>query len=261
LAQNYFLIDMSVVILPVVMYVMFMVVFEVSEFIDGRRAYRRWIGLPVKPYTPAEKYDRFTDFDTFYASFAAGTRRGQRVLNTYATKLFAIIVLVALAISVCESPSNASTVEDLRSYFTPQELDGFMDHMIFVLLLLATANVAGVFFAWSYRDGSFSRLIMGAIVAILASQWAYYFWTSLAKILQPSEADKLIYIALFTSMALIIIRMMWEMYKGYLRSRNKYIDWRVALLRTEAALSAQSTSPTVCVSTTISPGNLNGRGT
>jgi len=260
LEQNHFVMDMSLVMLPALMYVMFFAVFELSELKDRRRAYRRSIGLPVKPYVPEEFYNRLNDFDPFYASFSTGTRRGRLVLYKYALEILVIIILVAVGISVYQSPSSEGLNERVRSYLNPIELDNRMDHMILILLLLAIVNTAWVFIACSYREGSFARLVLAGVVALLASQWAYSFWTTLAKIIQSRLAIDIINYAMFAAFGLIVVKAVWELYKFYLWSRNRYLEWRLVMLRDEVAVSEPPVEPIVLPSIGVSPGNLNGRG-
>jgi hypothetical protein len=113
-------------------------------------------------------------------------------------------------------------------------VNSFADSMIFLLLVLAAVNTSSVFIAWSYREGSFSRLVMSIVVAGFASQWAYYFWSSLAKIFSETDIQRVIYSIMFASFGLIILTMSRQLYKGFLKSRNKYVDWRLAELRKES---------------------------
>ena len=256
LEQNYFILDMSLVMLPVLMYVMFVAVFEISELKDGRRAYRRWVGLPVNPYVPGDMYNRLNDFDPFYASFASGTKIGRYVLYTYAVEVLAIILLVAIGVSVYQSPDSGGLSEDVRSYLNPPVLDNSMDHMIFVLLILAVANTAWQLLAFSYRAGSFSRLALSGVVALVASDYAYNFWSALAAIFQSRDLTLAINSIMFATFGLIMARAIWELYKGYLRSRNKYLDWRLAMLRRESPVITPPSPPIFPASASIPSGAL-----
>ncbi len=254
LAQNKFIIDMELLMLPVFMHVSFTAVFELSELKDGRRAYRRWLGLPVTIYDPGEKYNRLNDFDTFYASFATGTRKARRVLSKYVFEIMAVIVLVAIGVSVYGYPNSMGLSEDLRSYLNPPVLDRQMDNMILTLLGLAIACTVGVFLASSYVEGSFSRLVLSGVVAVFASQWAYYFWSSLAKMIQPKEVtildtgitlDRVIYAVMFLFFGLIVFRAVRQVYRWYLLSRNKFVDWRLNRLRMEAVAGSAASGPII----------------
>jgi len=260
LEQNYFTIDMTVVMLPVLMFVMFLAVFEVSELMDRRRAYRRSVGLVVKPYVPGELYNRHDDFRTFYASFANGASEGRIVLYKYALQILAIVILVAIGVSVYQSPDSGGLNETVKSYLNPPDLDNRMDNMIFVLLILAIANTVWEFLAWSYRAGSCARLAYSGVVALLASQWAYSFWTSLAKIIQSKLVTDAINYVMFAAFGFIMIRAVREVYKGYLKSRNRYLDWRLTVLREEISVSAPPAAPAALSSTSAPPRNVNGRG-
>lgn len=252
LAQNKFLIDMSLVMLPVIMHVSFTALFELSEFKDGRRAYRRWIGLPVTTYIPGDKYHKLLDFNFFYASFASGTRRARWVHNKYALEILAVVVVISVGVTIYTYPDTVGLSEDLRSYLNPDVLDYQMDRTILVLLVLASANTVGVFIAFSYREGSFARLVMSGVVAVFASQWAYYFWSSLASVIQPKEVvildtgvtlNRVVYSIMFLFFGLIVLRAVRHLYGWYLKSRNEYVDWRLKRLRMEAEAGLRASAP------------------
>jgi hypothetical protein len=259
LEQNGFIIDMTVLMLPVLMFVGFLVVFEASELKDCRRMYRRSVGLPVEPYVPAELYNRFDDFRTFYASFTNGSREGRIILYKYALEILAIVILVAIGVSVYESPSAGDLNETVRSYLNPPDLENRMQNMIIVLVALAVANTFWEFLAWSYREGSFARLAMSGVVALVASQWAYSFWSTLAKIIQSKWITDVINYIMFAAFGFIMIRAVREVYKGFLRNRNKYLQWRLSALKNEAPPAAHA-PPQAPSSSDTAPRNVNGRG-
>jgi hypothetical protein len=245
LAENHFFIDMSLVMLPVILHVLFIAVFELSELKDGRRAYRRWIGLPVDPYVPEETYDRFSDFQTFFASFTRGARIERYVLDKYVVQVLAVTILFAIAVSVYQSPSSEGLNETVRSYMNPSVLTRRVDNMVITMVALAIANTTVEFLAFSYRQGSFARMVISVAVAIFASQWAYYFWTSLSKLFQPGTVTRAINSVMLAVFGLIMVRVAWDMYKGYLRTRNNYIEWRLAVLRDELSVSRPASAPGV----------------
>lgn len=260
LDQNGFFIEMSFVMLPVLMFVGFIAVFEVSELKDCRRSYRRSVGLPVRPYNPGELYSRRDDFRTFYASFSNGSSKGRLILYKYALQILIIVILVAIGVSVHESPNAGDLSETTRPYLSPEYLDDRMEGMIFVLVVLAAANTFWGFLAWSYREGSFARLLLSGVVALVASQWAYSFWSTLAKIIQSGFVTEVINYIMFSALGFIIMRAIREVYKGYLMGRNKYLDWRLVALRDEASYGRSAEAPQGPSSAKAPPRSVNGRG-
>jgi hypothetical protein len=99
---------------------------------------------------------------------------------------------------------------------------------------------------------------MSGVVAAFASQWAYYFWTSLAKLFQSGDLTRAINSIMFAAFGLIIVRAVWDLYKGYLRTRNEYVSWRLDRLKSEVPVSEPQLTPGFPASVSIPPGALTG---
>jgi hypothetical protein len=261
LGLNHFIIDMYAVLLPILMYVMFMTVFELSELIDNRRQWHKSIGVPVEPYLPEEDYHRIHDFRWRYASFVCGAKKGRKVLDKYAfRRILPIILLEAAVVSVYLYPDSGGFGEAIRSALSDPSVRGQMDlhRTIYVMLLLAVANTAGMFVAWSYREGSMARLVMSGVVAVFASLWAYVYWGSLAGISYDNMVAAVFWGAMIVSIARSGVRALWSLVGVYRRNRSTYLGWRAFMLIKEAEAVRGPSTPATQESLGTCPGTING---
>ena len=121
--RNHFVIDMHAVLLPVLMYVMFMAVFELSELVDNRRGWHKGLGVPVRPCLPEEEYRCFHDFCCRYASFVAGSKKGRKVVNKYAfRRILVVIVLEAVVVSAYQYSGSAELRDFIGLMLSDQTL-------------------------------------------------------------------------------------------------------------------------------------------
>jgi hypothetical protein len=244
--RNHFVIDMYAVLLPVLMYVMFMAVFELSELADNRRGWHKGLGVPVKPCLPEEEYRCFHDFCCRYASFVAGAKKGRKVLDKYAfRRILVVIVLEAVVVSAYQYSGSADLRDSIGSILSDQTLSSHMDldQMVYVMVLLAVANTAGTFLAWSYREGSMSRLVMSGAVAAFASLWAYVFWGTLADSIAMDSLALAVRVVMVASIALACANAIWALRKGYLKNRQAYLRWRSTMLLKEAGIELPPQAP------------------
>jgi hypothetical protein len=261
LGLNHFIIDMHAVLLPVLMYVMFMTVFELSELIDNRRNWHKSIGIPVKLCLPEEDYHRFHDFRCRYASFVCGAKKGRKVLDKYAfRRILPVIILEAAVVSVYQYPDSGLLGETIRSELSAPSLGGQTDlhRTIYVMLLLAVANTAGMFLAWSYREGSMARLVMSGVVAVFACLWAYVYWGSLIGISDDGLAAMVFWAALVVSIARSGARALWSLVGVYRRNRSTYLGWRAFMLIKEAKAVRGPLAAGASESLATSQGTVNG---
>lgn len=228
LELNHVIVNMYAVMLPVLLFILFMAIFETSELLDNRRKWHIAIGLPVKPWIVEKKYHCFHDFRRRYASFAAGAKKGRWVLSGFVLKIFLIIILEAAVVSAYRYSGSGWLTRLIRGAFSMPTEGVHMDpgSTIYVLLLVAMANTWGMFLAWSYRNGSMARLFMSGIVALTATTWAWFFWMTLIDIVKSRVAVTVLTIIMIGSFILIAFRAIWAMFGEYLKHREAYLGWR-----------------------------------
>jgi len=254
-AQNHFIIDMFDVMLPVLMYIVFITVFELSELADCRRSWLKEIGMPVEPYVPEEKYLIFDDFRLRYAMFVAGAKKGVKVLNKYAfrrilpfTILGAIVVsIIRYAGSQFQYPGTQEVFDHVESAFT-----SWLSHWIHLLLIVAVVLTLGYFLAWSYRAGSFSRLVLTWMVCLFSALWAYVLWGGAANSTNVSYLTLGFNLIMCVFIALAGIKAGYAI-RAYTKDRHAYLSWRLLMLDEEAAFAKRRLTAGVPASTGPSP--------
>ena len=257
-AQNYFLIDMYDVMIPVVMYVAFITVFELSELADCRRSWYKEIGMPVDPYLPEKRYSIVDDFRLRYVSFVNGAKKGVKILNKYAFRRILIFTIIgAVVVSLLEYAGGVvqySAVQDMIDN-VESAFVGWINQWIQTLLILSILLTTAYFFAWSYRAGSFSRLVLTWMVSVLNALWAYYLWGAAARSTDVSYIVLVFNLVMFVFIAIAGITAVLAI-GVYTRQRKAYLSWRSLMLSEEAEFVKRRSTAGVPVPTTTSPGPM-----
>lgn len=234
LEQNHFVMDMSVVAIPVSVYIMFTLVSETSELVDNRRLWHRKLGLPVKPYLHEETYRLSSDFRIRYASFVAGAVKGRGALNKFIfRRVVAILVAEALLVSSFYYLGDEAAAADFES-----DIRVAVDHIVMVLLLIGTVTACSVFLQWSYKKGSFARLVMSGIFCLFTVLWTYVFWSAIVDSMSTVPyMSFLVPVLTFVMYALIGwagIRALLAL-RTYSKNRETYLNWRLLMLHGDAS--------------------------
>ena len=231
LQRNHFIMDMSIVLLPVLIYILYTVVIEASELIDNRRKWHKDIGIPVEPYVPEENYNVLKDFRPRYASFVIGAIKGRKVLNKYIfRRILVILILEAFIASILNYYNN----KDLNNFIGMIFSNG-LNQAIGILMMISVAIALAVFLQMSYRKGSFARLVLSGVVFLVSSIWIYVFWSEISK---NTSIGFITTITQFLMYGLIIwagIKALWSLY-SYSTNRDKYMDWRKTMLEKEGVV-------------------------
>ena len=260
LELNHVIVDMNAVMLPVMMFILFMAIFEASELLDNRRSWHQVIGMPVKPWIMEKKYHSFHDFRRRYASFANGARKGRWVLSGFVLKILLLIILEAAVVSAYRYSGSGWLTRLIRSVFSMPTAGVHVDpgNTIYILLLVAMANTWGMFLAWSYRNGSMSRLVMNGIVAFCATTWAWFFWMTLIDIVSSKVVVNILTIVMVGSFMLIASRAVWAMFGEYLKNREAYLGWRSVKFYKQVVPEKPSLTPGAPAPVDTSKGSLDG---
>lgn len=113
----------------------------------------------------------------------------------------------------------------------------YLNRWTFSLLLVATVLTAGTYLMWSYREGSFSRLVMSGVVAVFSVVWSYLFYGGLANWITIEDASLVFTFIMLVFMALACVRAVWALVRTYHKSRSTYMGWRIRMLDKEAAMA------------------------
>jgi hypothetical protein len=253
-AQNHLIIDMFNIMLPALMYILFLAIFDISELADCRRSWHKEIGMPVEHYVPEKNYDRNRDFCLRYAMLVGGAKKGRKVLNMYAFILFIIVVLEAIVVSIYQYSNGQMISDAVKSSFTSNAA-----HWIHTLVILSIAYTTWMFLAWSYSAGSFARLVMYGFVSMFAAIWAYAFWGRIGDASNWSFVAPFIGYVVYVMIAIAGIRALWAL-RVYVKNRETYLNWRLLMLNEEQLFAHRPFSARVPEPVKASPGNLNGRG-
>jgi len=264
LGQNHFIIDMSALILPVLIYILFITVFEMSELVTNRRRWHKKIGIQVEPYVPEKKYYFLHDFRPRYASFVAGAKKGQSVLSKYIfQRIVIVIILGAVIVSIVQYINDQlGGSETLSDIFGPilsslSNLSDVLYNMVAVLLVIAIATTALVCLQGSYRKGSFARLVLSGMVSLLSALWSYVFLGSIANGTNFSFGPKLGFLSMFTDMIPMICTILMYVFIAlagvkallalsvYFKKREEYLGWRLSMLENEGVVGKPPLAPSV----------------
>ena len=264
LGQNHFIIDMSALILPVLIYILFITVFEMSELVTNRRRWHKKIGIQVEPYVPEKKYYFLHDFRPRYASFVAGAKKGQSVLSKYIfQRIVIVIILGAVIVSIVQYINDQlGGSETLSDIFGPilsslSNLADVLYNMVAVLLVIAIATTALVCLQGSYRKGSFARLVLSGMVSLLSALWSYVFLGSIANGTNFSFGPKLGFLSMFTDMIPMICTILMYVFIAlagvkallalsvYFKKREEYLGWRLSMLENEGVVGKPPLAPSV----------------
>ena len=273
-----FIVDMSAFILPMMIYILFITVIEMSELVDKRRSWHRKIGMRVEPYIPEERYGVLHDFRPRYASFVNGGKKGKKFLSKYIFReISPIIIVAAILVSLVdiipgmfqgESPIFVAIVQTLLPFMTL--MANMLYNMVGALLILVVVGTSFVYLQKSYRKGSFSRLVFSMVFSLFSALWAYVFWGTIANgIMPPNDIDSVFDPAnpagsmtgsiLGSNLAMLSSLFVYIMYaliilagiqallalSVYVKKREEYLGWRLSMLEKEGVIGNPPSAPSV----------------
>jgi magnesium-transporting ATPase (P-type) len=204
-------------------------------------------------------YKRHFDFGRRYASYAEGAKRAQKALNKYAFyRILLVVIVEVVVVSVYQYPGNSLISEDIKATFD----ENFnVSSMVSVFLLLAAASTVGTFFTYSYKEGSFARLVMAGLVAACSVLWAMFYYGSIAAQVHPESTMWAILLIMGAALLITGARGLYELHTKFLMNRDWYLTTRLYLVGTEAKyIKPKPETAPGQVSTIAPPGSLNGRG-
>lgn len=256
LERNRITVDMSSLMLPVLVYVLFTSVSESSELADNRRPWHRKIGLPIAPYVPEERYGPFHDFRFRYACFVAGAGKGRDALNKCVfRRIFAILIVEAILVSTLHYFGNGEATGDIEA-----SISSHVDRVVLMLLLIGTVIASVVFLQWSYRKGSFARLVMSGMVCLFTVLWTYVFWSSVADgmstVSYMSNVASMLIFVMYVLIAWAGIKALFALWT-YFKDRETYLNWRTLMLQGDASYGTAPPTPGVSASVKSFLGNIN----